>query len=152
MVVHRVYGPGVILQLDEKILHGKTSQYYVLQVRDLTLWVPVNRTEKLPMRSLTPVEDFKQLFRILASKGEPLSNERFERKTELDEKMKKGTLDSICHVIRDLTNYKKINKMNESDQTILGNARSLLLNEWSLVFSIPFHQAERELTAMLGGK
>jgi RNA polymerase-interacting CarD/CdnL/TRCF family regulator len=149
-VIHWVYGLGEIIQLDEKVLSGQIGKYYVVQIRDLTLWVPVNETGENCLRFPTPAGNFKKLFRILASPGEPLSDDRFIRKTQLTELLKDRTPESICRVVRDLVCYKRTKKINENDNSILNHASKFLLNEWSVALSVPLQQAERELRTLLG--
>ena len=148
-VIHWAYGLGEIIQMDEKELSGHTRQYYVVQIRDLTLWVPVNETGAHNLRFPTPARDFKKLFKILASPGEPFSTDRLERKIQLSERMKEGTLESICLLVRDLTFHKRTKKMNDNDAIILERATSFLLNEWSVALAVPMHQAEQELHELL---
>jgi len=148
-VIHWAYGPGVIIQLDEKELAGHTNQYYVVKMRDLTLWVPVNEIGQRGLRFPTPAKDFQDLFHILASPGEPLSDDRFERRTQLADRLKESTLESVCRVVRDLTLHKRMKKMNDNDSAVLDRAMSFLLNEWSVSLSVPFQQAERELKELL---
>lgn len=148
-VIHWVYGLGEIIQLDEKVLSGHVGKYYVVQIRDLTLWVPVNGTGEHCLRFPTPAKDFQKLFSILASPGEPLSADRFARKTQLMELLRDRTLVSICRVVRDLVDYKRTKKLNDNDNSILAHARELLLNEWSIALSVPVQQAEGELRKLL---
>ncbi len=149
-VIHWVYGLGEIIQLDEKDLYGHTENYYVVKIRDITLWVPINETGESRLRFLTPAGDFQNLFGILAGPGEPLSIDRLERKNELADRLKDGTLESICRVVRDLALHKRTKKMNDNDNSILNHARNFLLNEWSAALSVPLQQAERELRNILG--
>lgn len=148
-VVHREHGLGEIIQLDEKKLFGHTAQYYVVKIRDITLWVHVGQKETGCLRYLTPAKDFRSQLEILTSPGEPLPPDRLERKNQLTERMKAGTLDAICRVIRDLVAFKKANKINEYDSAILKRAREFLLDEWSNVFSVSIQQADDELDTML---
>ena len=148
-VIHWVYGLGEIIQIEEKVLSGHTAQYYVVQIRDLTLWVPLNDTDEHCLRLPTPRSEFQNLFRLLASPGEPLSEDRLTRKAQLTELMKDRTLESTCRVVRDLMYHKRTNKLNENDNTILKRARKFLLNEWSATLSVPLYQAELELTNLL---
>lgn len=83
-VIHWDHGLGEIIQLDEKVLSGHTGQYYVLQIRDLTLWVPITESGERGLRTLTPARDFQKLFGILASPGEPLSVNVLERKKPIE--------------------------------------------------------------------
>ena len=149
-VIHWVYGLGKIIRMDEKVLAGHKSKYYVVQIRDLTLWVPLNGNGEHCLRFPTPARDFPELFNILASPGEPLSTDRFMRKTQLTEILKDRTLESICRVVRDLVFYKRTKKINENDNSISAHARNFLLNEWSVALSISQQQAEHELRKLLG--
>jgi CarD family transcriptional regulator len=149
-VIHWVYGLGEVVQLDEKELFGQTNQYYVVQTSDLTLWVPVDESSEGRLRFPTPAKDFHKIFDILASPGEALSADRYERKTQLTERLKDGTLESVCRVVRDLTCHKRIKKMNDHDSAVLERARCFLVNEWSVALSVPAEQAERELAELLG--
>jgi len=150
-VIHRTYGLGEILQMDEKELSGQVNRYYVVKIRDLTVWVPTNGKGKPSLRPPTPKSEFKKLFALLSSPGEPLSFDRFERKTQLLEKMREWNLESICQVVRDLTFHRTVKKLNDDDNTILERAKNLLLNEWRFSLLIPIAQAEQELKQLLGG-
>lgn len=148
-VIHREHGLGEIIQLDEKELFGHTDQYYVVKIRDITLWVHIDQREAGCLRFLTPAEDFQTQFKILTSPGQPLSPDRLERKNQLNERMKEGSLEVVCGVIRDLVAFKKSNKINENDSAVLKRARGFLLDEWSNVLSVPIQQADDELDALL---
>lgn len=148
-VVHRAHGPGVVVELDEKVLSGRTAQYYVFQVRDLTLYIPVNENQNSSLRWPTPADEFEQLFAILSSPAEPISSDRLERKSQLGDRIKDGRLDSICHVIRDLSYYRRAKKLSDSDQSILERAQTFLLSEWQLCLSVPLEQAEGMLNQLL---
>ncbi|MBE0408833.1 MAG: hypothetical protein IBX69_03785 [Anaerolineales bacterium] len=148
-VIHWIYGLGEITQLDEKVVSGQTGKYYVVRTSDLTLWVPLDKSGENCLRFPTPARDFHTLFHILASPGEALSPDRFERKTQLSERLQERTIESICRIVRDLVDYKRTKKINEYDQSTLARARTFLLNEWSAALSVPVQQAEQELRDLL---
>jgi RNA polymerase-interacting CarD/CdnL/TRCF family regulator len=148
-IIHWVYGPGEIIEIEEKVLSGHTDEYYVVQMHNLTLWVPLDDSSEHCLRFPTQANDFQVLFQILASPGEPLSEDRLLRKSQLTALLKGRTLESTCEVIRDLVHYQRSNKLNENDNSILKRAWSSLLNEWSVVLSVPVKQAERELRDLL---
>ena len=132
-VIHWSYGPGEIIQMDEKEMNGKTIPCYVLKVGDLTLWVPVEDNGENCIRPLSQPEEFENVFSILAAPGEPLSNDIMERKKIVRQRMRTGTLESLCTVVRDLTYHKRNGKMTENDRAFLEQTRNLLLEEWRLV-------------------
>ncbi len=151
-VVHWTYGPGQVIRVDEKNVSGQAVSYYVVQVRDMTIWVPKSNSGESSLRFPTPANKFQEIFAILNGPGEPLSSDRFERKTQLLERMKGGQLASICQVIRDLATFKLSKKMNDSDIAIMERAQNFLLNEWILALSVPLKQAEHELKLILEKK
>lgn len=148
-VIHKSYGPGEILQLDEKQISGRKETYYMVQTSNLTLWVPVTEEGPSSLRLVTPVSEFKKLFFILKEEGEHLPEDRFERKQQLQERLKDGNLASICRVVRDLHELGRIKKLNEYDSALMERAKNFLLNEWVIAFSIPRQQAEKELQGLL---
>ena len=148
-VIHWSYGPGEIIQMDEKEINGNIIRCYVLKVGDLTLWVPVEDNGENCIRPLTKPEDFERIFVILAAPGEPLSNDIMERKKIVRQRMRAGTLESLSQVVRDLTYHKRNGKMTENDRAFLEQTRNLLLEEWCLVLAVPMDEAEQELTRLL---
>jgi RNA polymerase-interacting CarD/CdnL/TRCF family regulator len=148
-VVHWVHGPGEIVQLDEKILSGHTILYYVVQAGDLTVYVPVENGDQNSLRAPTPACDFKKLFAIITSPGEALADDRLQRKLDLTERMRDGSLDSVCRVIRDLAQRSHTTRLNDHDIATMERAQNFLLREWSLSLSIPPTQAEQELQRLL---
>ncbi|RPI84787.1 MAG: hypothetical protein EHM41_12455 [Chloroflexi bacterium] len=147
--VHCAYGPGMITKLDEKEIAGKKAVYYVFEVKDLKIWIPVDEEKCTNLRKLTPALEFPKLFEILSSRGETLSTDRNERKAQLSDSMKDGSLESICGVIRDLSWQAKIKKLSENDSALLERAQDFLLAEWRASLAVPLSQAEQELKSLL---
>jgi|OpeIllAssembly_1097287.scaffolds.fasta_scaffold334304_2 CarD family transcriptional regulator len=148
-VIHLTYGLGEIIDIDEKELFGRKERYYVVQVQNLSLWVPIHQEDQGSLRYPTPAHEFERLITILNSPGEPLADDRLERKNQLLQKMRDGTLESICQVIRDLTYHRKTKKLNDNDVSTLNQAKNFLSNEWGFSLSIPCSQAGRELDQLL---
>ncbi len=154
-VVHSTYGLGEIIQLDEKLLMGRTKLYYVVQIRDLKIWVPVSEDGedgKSSLRYLTPANEFENLFVILTSPAQPLPNDRYQRKTYLTDQLKNGKLDSVCQAVRDLTYFRRSKKFNEYDKAIMERAESFLVDEWAISLSVSVDQAKQALNRLLGKK
>ncbi len=148
-VIHRTYGLGEIVGMEERALSSQMTLYYVVQIRDLTIFVPVNSQAMNPLRSPTPERDFKELFIILSEPGESLSDDRFERKTQLRKKLYGGKAEATCQVIRDLSSYQHKKPLNDEDKLILKQANNSLLGEWGYSLSIPLAQVEIELDRLL---
>jgi CarD family transcriptional regulator len=148
-VVHWTYGIGQVVGLEERDLSGQTILYYAVKVRDLTVWVPADDNLENRLRLPTPAARFEQLFAILSSSGEPLPEDRHERKTWLVEQLKDGRVESLCRAIRDLSAYRQSKSLNENDQILLKRVQNALLGEWGFALSIPVMQAESDLYRLL---
>ncbi len=148
-VVHSTYGLGVIVQIDQKVISGSATNCYVIQVGEMTIWVPLSRADAGILRPPTPAAAFTSLFEILRSPGQPLSSDRLERRTHLVEQLKDGRLEVICQLVRDLSALKRTGKLNDHDKTILERSERFLLSEWELVLSVPAFQAEKTMRDLL---
>lgn len=154
MVMHWTHGIGQIVNLQERALAGVKTVYYVVQVRDMTVWVPADSKVVSRLRPPTPKDRFAGLLSILSSPSEALPEDRLERKTYLQELVQEGSPESLCQVIRDLSAYQKrlTKPMNDNDQMTLKQARNTLLGEWMFVLSITQAQAEHELHRLLASE
>jgi len=148
-VVHQSHGPGEVIEVDVKTLNGHAENYYVVKIKDMTLWVPVESHTASTLRRPTPAADFTRLFEILHGPGDPLPTDRLERKTYLSQRLRDGTLDSICYVIRDLNTQRRLKKLSESDAAVMDRAQRLLISEWSLSLDVTPEEAHQALDALL---
>ncbi len=148
-VIHWMYGFGKVVRIEEKDLPGQASLYYVVQVRDLTVWVPADGDILSRLRLPTSREKFERLFTILVGQGETLPKDRFERKTQLLNELKNASAEANCRVIRDLSSHQQTNQLNEQDLLILKRVRDSLLGEWTFSLAVPLEQAELELHRLL---
>jgi RNA polymerase-interacting CarD/CdnL/TRCF family regulator len=148
-VMHWTYGFGHVVGIEERILSGQKTLYYAVSARDLTVWVPADDQLENRLRYPTSRDDFKNLFKILAGRSEPLPNDRQERKLWLVEKLKDGKAKSLCRVLRDLFTYQQEHSLNDNDQNLMKRSREALLGEWGYALSVPTVEAETELRLML---
>jgi CarD family transcriptional regulator len=149
-VVHSSFGLGEILQIDVKEISGEQLSFYVVLINNMMVWVPVMNSGSGSLRYLTSPEKFTAIFAILSSPGEPLPPNPLERRHQLVELMRDGTLPSICKVIRDLSTYKHGHKMYDHDTLTLDRAKTFLLEEWEVSLSVSKPEAEHQLKHLLG--
>lgn len=149
-VVHWNYGLGEIIGMDVKFIHGRDTQCYVVKIGELTIWAAADDPAASSLRMPTPENQFGQLFTILQGEGEPLPEDRFDRKAYLAERMKDGELTTMCSVIRDLFHHGHVKKLNDYDKSTLERAENFLLTEWMFCLSVPQLQAKNEMNQLLG--
>lgn len=148
-VIHGRYGIGTIVRLEEQTFSGGKMFYYVIQIKDISIWVPADAQAMNRMRCPTPQSEFPRLFSILNEPGGSLPEDRLERKTHLVEELKDGKAESCCRVIRDLSFFQYAKPLNENDRLVLKQASDTLLGEWEFCLSIPLALAQIKLQSLL---
>jgi RNA polymerase-interacting CarD/CdnL/TRCF family regulator len=148
-VMHWTHGLGKVVRLEERVLAGEVILYYAIQIGDMTVWVPADDMLETRLRFPTHADEFQSLMGILSEPGEPLPENRRERKTLLVEWLKDGRAESRLRVIRSLVTYRQIRPLNAEEQALLKRSKNALLAEWSCAMSIPLSQAETQLHRLL---
>jgi len=150
-VIHCVFGLGEITQIEEKPINGQLTNCYVVKITDLTIWIPIDDLQQNSLRLPTLPEEFVKVLPILSSPNEILVDDRVLRKHQLIEQLRDGQLASICRVVRDLTHFQHISKLNDQEKSILERAINTLLAEWSLSLGTPINLAHQAMESMLQG-
>jgi RNA polymerase-interacting CarD/CdnL/TRCF family regulator len=149
-VIHTSFGFAEIIGIENKVVSGMSQKYYVAKTKEMEIWVPISENDHpSKIRLPSSIFEFQDCFKILKSKYTPLSPDRNIRKTSINSKNNIGTINASCELIRDLSNYKIQNKINDNEKTILEKAILVLLDEWGFVFNIPSSQARSELNKLL---
>ena len=151
-VIHSTYGLGEIAKIEEKNIHDHLMNCYVFRTPDLMIWVPINDDDQHSLRLPTPPNEFAGLFDILAGPSEKLVEDRVQRKNQLMAQIKDGQLGAICQVVRDLTHFKRVSKLNDNERDILERVNKSLLTEWTYCLGVPLLQAQQSLASMLENK
>ena len=144
-VIHHTLGLGEVIGVEERSLSGETALYYLVRIKDLTVFVPADQSANFRLRPPSAKRDFQKMMVILSQPGTELAENRFERKAALRLEMADGKPESILRVVRDLTLRARTKNLNDDDKNILERALSLLRSEMVLVFSVRPEQADQEL-------
>lgn len=148
-IVHWAHGVGKVVAIDHKDLAGVVQEYYVVDIAQLKLWVPVDGANKGSIRLPTDSLQFVKLFEILRIPGEPFPDNQYLRKLELSKRMQKKTLEDVCHVIRALKDRARLHSLNQNDSSVLLRAEEHLLNEWVVSMGVERSKAHSDLNELL---
>jgi RNA polymerase-interacting CarD/CdnL/TRCF family regulator len=148
-VMHWTYGLGTVIRLEKRGLMGREAMYYAVKIGDMTVWVPADAQLKNRLRFPCSKVAFKRLLSLLTLPGDPLPQDRHERKLLLADLLKDGRAESLCRVIRGLTAYKQVRTLNDSDQALLRRVQSSLLAEWGYALSITPAEAQMQMHRLL---
>jgi RNA polymerase-interacting CarD/CdnL/TRCF family regulator len=144
-VIHWTLGLGEVVGVEERSLSGESALYYLVRIKDLTVFVPADNGTECRLRSPSAKRDFQKMLGILSQPGTELAENRFERKAALRQEMADGKPESVFRVVRDLTFRARTKNLNDDDKNILERALSLLRSEMALALSVHPEQAEQEL-------
>lgn len=148
-VVHCTYGLGQVLALEERTINNRTAPYYMVQVDDLTIWVPANENVNNRLRFPSSQADFTGLIAILSGPADQLPADHRERTLLLSEMLKDGRAETLFKVIRNLSAYRHSGTWNEYDSALMKRVQKALIGEWCFVFSVTPKDAEIELQRLL---
>ena len=149
-VIHCTFGLGEIIQIEEKVINGDLTNCYVIQLNNMTIWVPIDDTGQSSLRVPTPPDEFIKTLPILSSPNETLLEDRLLRKKQLTDQLNDGQLASICRVVRDLSHYQRSSKLNDQERSILERAVKSLLTEWTFTLGITQLQAHQTMESLVG--
>jgi RNA polymerase-interacting CarD/CdnL/TRCF family regulator len=144
-VVHWAYGMGKVVAVDDKSSSGEPLFYYVIETGEQTLWVPVDESGNSSLHLQTPSSDFGSFITILRTAGKKMSNNPYQRRKELDQRMQKRSLVEACLIIRDLSYRSRSRHLSSSDIRVLKLAQSLFLDEWVISLGTTRENARTEM-------
>jgi RNA polymerase-interacting CarD/CdnL/TRCF family regulator len=148
-VVHCTHGLGQVMAIEERINNEVKSLYYMVQVTDLSIWVPKDENIKSRLRLPNDAAGFLESISALSEPAESLPNDYRQRNLQLQERLKDGGVEAYCKVIRDLAAYRRDRSTSDYDNTLLKRVQKILLREWSHSLSITPDAAELELNRFI---
>ena len=148
-VVHPRYGIGSVVRLGQKQFGSNSAQeYYEIAIPSGTIWVPAGESGH-GLRRLTLRTDLNRYRKLLRSKAVPLASDSKQRKSDLAERMKHGSFESRCEVLRDLCAQRSIKPLDESSGALLRKVREQLCAEWAAAEGLSPEDAAGEVDALL---
>jgi len=149
-VVHPAHGIGQIVRLEERRLAEDVPRlYYVIVADKSTVWVPVNADPAAQLRELTPMREMEQYRSLLKSHPVSLEKDHSKRRLAIAERLRHGSFQSLCEVVRDLTARAWRKPLNEAEAALLLKIRMDLCREWAAANGITLAEAIQEVEALL---
>jgi CarD family transcriptional regulator len=152
-VVYPHHGAAVIEKMEERELFGEKRNYFILKLAygELTLMVPIDSTEDVGLREVTPAKDMPKVFKVL-KKQEPMTNttnwsRRFKANVE---KLRSGDIYQVADVVRSLHQRDKEKGLSAGEKRMLTKARQILVSELTFSKDCDEEAAEKMLDEVLG--
>ena len=150
MVVLPTYGISHIRGIEEKNFSEQGARlYYKIAFLKRTIWIPVETQEASGLRLVTAKSDLDYYRSLLKSLPVPLGKNHRQRHLELVNRLKQGSFQVMCEVVRDLTGSGWQKPLGRSDTVILQKTRERLLQEWATSASVSVAEATEEINTLL---
>jgi RNA polymerase-interacting CarD/CdnL/TRCF family regulator len=148
-VVHPQHGVGQVVALSEREFTPGTKQpYYEIAIAGGSVWVPVDLSIS-GLRGLAVKSEITHCRQILEASPSPLSEDARYRRSEQAARLKQGTLQAQCEVVRDLYAFGEHRSMNGTIGSFYQAVRDALCQEWAFVEGITRTQAVMEIDRLL---
>jgi CarD family transcriptional regulator len=151
-VVHPVYGMGHIVQIEEKQfseIGAAARLYYKITLPRSTIWIPIEAQTNIGLRLVTAKRDLDQYRNLLKSRPVSLNNDHPQRHVELASRLKQGSFQVMCEIVRDLTAWGWRKSLGSVDKATLQKARENLYQEWATAAGISNTEAIKEIDTLL---
>jgi RNA polymerase-interacting CarD/CdnL/TRCF family regulator len=147
-VVHPLHGVGQVISLGRKqFAAGPDQAYYEITISQGTLWVQTDVPTGL--RALTTKSDLPKYRAVLQSLPSTLNKDYHQRRDELRQRLKAGTFQAQCEVVRDLTALGWQKRLSEPDAMLLRTTRDGLCREWAVAADMTVAEAAHEVEELL---
>ena len=149
-VVHPPHGVGRVVRLEVQTFMAAEGQlFYEILTSKSTVWVPVDGNPDGGLRRLTSKHDLGQYRRLLQKAPAALEPDHRKRQVELAARLRGGSFQTLCEVVRDLTARGRLKPLNEADSAALRRARAAMLQEWAASANVSLAEASSEVDGLL---
>jgi RNA polymerase-interacting CarD/CdnL/TRCF family regulator len=148
-LVHLMYGPGEIQEIETKSIAGEERKYYRVKAEDSIFWVPVDISTNERVRPLATPERITRALRVLNEAPDQMLPDHKQRRKRIHEDVLDGKLRSDVQLIRDLSARQRQKGINKSEQDSLERVKNRFLKEWALSMGIEINEANHRLNQLL---
>jgi RNA polymerase-interacting CarD/CdnL/TRCF family regulator len=149
-VVYPGFGVGRIVGLVTKCFFEPEMQmYYEILGKRSTVWVAVDESTARGLRRLTPKGELPHYRNVLRSRPVALNQDPRQRQLDLRSQLRRGTLQDICEMVRDLRARGWHKPLGETDLAALRKAWEGLCQEWAAMTGVSVLLAADEVNAVL---
>ncbi len=149
-VVHPSHGVGRVVRLEvQKFMAAEGQLFYEITTSRSTVWVPVEAGPDGGLRRLSSKQELAHCRRLLQKSPTLLEPDHRKRQLELAARLRGGSFQTLCEVVRDLTARGRLKPLNEADSSALRRARAAMLQEWAAAANVTLADAAAEVDGLL---
>lgn len=150
VVVHPVYGVGHITTIEEKQFSEiEACVYYQVTFLKSKIWVPIEAQAAIGLRLVTAKGDLDEYRDLIKSRPVLFNTNLPKRHVELASRLKEGSFQTMCEVVRDLTALGWQKPLGATNKAILRKTQERLYQEWATAADISIVEATKEIDTLL---
>lgn len=130
-ICYPMHGVGIIEDIQEQEILGKSARYYVLRflIGKMTAMVPVGNADTVGLRHVIPREECARVIRYLEQPSCQESENWNQRYRENLEKLRHGDVYGVADVVKSLNKRETDRGLSAGERKMLITARQVLLAE-----------------------
>jgi RNA polymerase-interacting CarD/CdnL/TRCF family regulator len=132
-----------------RFAEAEEGTYYEIAIRRGTVWIPVEAGTTGGLRALTPQAELGHYRSALRSRPVALTPDHRQRRVYLLGRLKAGSFQDLCDVVRDLSARGWHKPLSELDSATLRKTRESLCQEWAVSAGVTVGQASAEVDSLL---
>ncbi len=149
-LVYPLQGVGEITSIEKRTFKGEEVLYYIiyLDISDMTVMVPVHKTEELGIRPIVSEQESKKALEQLTMEYVPVTADwkmRYQMNLDL---LKSGSIGDNAVVVRTLYHRSKIKELPIQERKLYDNALKILSDE--LIYSL--NKSRQEIEELIFSK
>lgn len=152
-IVYPMHGVGIVQNIEEKDILGKTKLYYILQLHhtNMTMMVPVEISAKIGLRQVVGSDEINKALMVLQNEAQVQEEDWKARYSNNHEKLKSGSLLELAEVVRNLFQRNQIKELSNSEKRLFENALNLMVDEIAFSAELEKIEVEHSVTEILEG-
>jgi RNA polymerase-interacting CarD/CdnL/TRCF family regulator len=149
-VIHLNHGLGQIVAIEEKQFGSAEARwFYCITIERSTVWVPVTVEMTPQLRLLVSKKALAGYRNLLRSRPVPLNPDKRQRALDLTNRLRLGSFEVLCEILRDLTAQSWPKPLGSADANVLRKVQDSVFLEWSKAEGVSIVEAAREITEIL---
>ena len=151
--VYPAYGVGTISGIENREISGSKHTFYILRIpeKEMTIMVPRTNADIVGMRQVIPRGKLRDVYKVLRAEMTDMDTTTSwnRRHREYMDRIKTGDLFEIAAVLRDLYLLKLDKELSFGERKVFDTAKSLLVQELTVVKSSHEEKIEAEVMKIL---
>lgn len=149
-VVHPTQGVGHIVKIEKRQFLGNDANlYYEIAIQNGSIWIPVDYAEVANLRIITSKSELERYRQVLTDPPASLDNNYRVRRAELANRVRQGSFEEICALVRDLNAFSWEKPLSDTDNTMFQQLKTNLCSEWAETKGVTVEEALKEIDTLL---